>query len=108
MELNKWEELFEKNKIRLEKPENLEMNLIDLETELDKDGKILNEDQKKSETLLDHESTALKEDPREEIEAFGLDPEDIKLYREAFDDFDHNHDEQISTQVKHFHCRKIF
>ena len=36
----------------------------------------------------------------EEKPKFSLNPEDVEIYKEAFNDFDHNKDGHISTQVR--------
>ena len=36
----------------------------------------------------------------EEKPKFSLNPEDVDIYKEAFNDFDHNKDGHISTQVR--------
>ena len=43
-------------------------------------------------------SLLLKKD--EEKPKFSLNPEDVEIYKEAFNDFDHNKDGHISTQVR--------
>ena len=45
----------------------------------------------------------------EEKPKLSLDPEDVETYKEAFNDFDHNKDGHISTQVSELSssCQKI-
>ena len=74
--------------------ENIEMKLIDLETD---DGK-----KEKCDLLL-----GLPDDIFGDIgklsgvgqDTFGLNPEDVETYKEAFSDFDHKQDGSISARV---------
>ena len=74
--------------------ENIEMKLIDLETDDGKKGK--------SDLLLGPPDDIFGDvDKLSGVaqDTFGLNPEDVDTYKEAFNDFDHKHDGNISTQV---------
>ena len=47
--------------------------------------------------LPDNTSYDIDKITRDRKDTFGLNPEDAETFKEAFNDFDHNHDGHIST-----------
>ena len=99
-------------KADLEPEKSIEMNLINTEAEVPDENKerqvIGNTDLVSG---LPNNISGDKEKVTRDIkDTFGLNPEDVETYKEAFDDFDHKHDGHISTQVigKSRRCHKEF
>jgi hypothetical protein len=83
-------------KAELEPEKSIEMNLIN--TDENKERQVIGNTDLVS-GLPDNISGEQDNITRDRKDTFGLNPEYVETYKEAFNDFDHKHDGHISTQV---------
>ena len=86
-------------KADLEPEKSIEMNLINTEAKVpdaNKERQVVGNTDLVS-GLPDNISGDKDKVTGDRKDTFGLNPEDVETYKEAFNDFDHNHDGHIST-----------